>query len=65
MWLKLAIGAIIGLIVGHFVAPGYSFWLIIGVLAAFGAEVWATRSRESSIQRDKDEAAQPTTGSDM
>ncbi|HHV93346.1 MAG TPA: hypothetical protein GXX47_02275 [Firmicutes bacterium] len=47
MWWKLLIGAVIGLAIGHFAAPGYWFWVVIGLIAGCLAELWAKR-RESS-----------------
>ena len=38
MWIKLVLGAIIGLIIGHFVTPGYAVWVIIGLVAGFIVE---------------------------
>lgn len=32
MWVKLVIGAIAGLIIGHWVAPGYAVWAITGII---------------------------------
>jgi len=32
MWIKLVIGAIAGLIAGHWVTPGYAAWVLIGML---------------------------------
>lgn len=52
VWLKLAVGAAVGLAVGHIVSPGYWLWLVIGVLAAFGAEVWVQRGREAARHGD-------------
>jgi len=40
MWWKLAAGAAAGLVVGHFVVPGYWLWLVVGVVAGY----WRKRS---------------------
>lgn len=32
MWIKLVIGAVAGLLVGHWVAPGYAVWTVIGII---------------------------------
>ncbi len=32
MWVKLVIGAIAGLVVGHWVTPGYAVWALIGII---------------------------------
>lgn len=46
MWSRMAVGAVIGLAVGHFVQPGYALWLIVGVSAGYAAEVWVERAKE-------------------
>ncbi len=38
MWLKIAIGAVVGLTIGSFVAPGYTLWVAVGALAGYGVE---------------------------
>lgn len=43
MWLKIAVGAIVGFIVGSFVAPGYTLWVTVGVLAGYGVDAWMRR----------------------
>ncbi len=40
MWIKLAIGAIVGLVLGSFLAPGYAFWVVLGIIAGYLTEVW-------------------------
>ncbi|NLJ80376.1 MAG: hypothetical protein GX335_05065 [Firmicutes bacterium] len=53
MWIKLAGGAILGFIAGHFVAPGYSFWVVIGVIAGYLLELGMTRDRaKKAIKRN-------------
>ncbi|HHT36876.1 MAG: hypothetical protein ACE3NC_03640 [Candidatus Wallacebacter cryptica] len=32
MWVKIVIGAIVGLVVGHWVPPGYAVWVLIGII---------------------------------
>lgn len=32
MWYKLVIGAVAGLIAGHWVAPGYAAWVLLGMI---------------------------------
>lgn len=43
MWIKLAIGAIIGLIVGYFVPPGYALWVVLGVVGGYLVELFMGR----------------------
>ncbi|HEX6972543.1 MAG TPA: hypothetical protein VF234_10015 [Limnochordia bacterium] len=43
MWLKVAIGAVCGLVVGHFVEPGYPLWVVLGVAGGYGADWWSRR----------------------
>jgi len=47
MWWKLLIGAIVGLLVGHFVTPGYWLWVIVGLVAGYLAELWAQRGENT------------------
>lgn len=49
MWWKLAAGAVAGLVVGHFVVPGYWLWVVIGVIAGYLAEVYARRKKGQSV----------------
>lgn len=46
MWARMAVGAVAGLVVGHFTRPGYALWLTAGITAGYAAELWAERSRE-------------------
>lgn len=39
MWIKLAIGAIVGLVLGHFLAPGYALWVIVGIIGGYVTDV--------------------------
>lgn len=43
MWLKMAIGAVLGFIVGSFAAPGYTLWITVGVLAGYAVEALMRR----------------------
>ncbi len=43
MWWKLLIGGILGLLVGHYVTPGYWLWVIIGLVLGYLVEVWTER----------------------
>lgn len=50
MWIKLAIGAIVGLILGHFLAPGYALWVVLGIIGGYLAEVWLKkRQKEQEV----------------
>jgi len=37
MWIKLVLGAAAGLVIGHWAAPGYAAWVLLGI--ALGALV--------------------------
>ncbi|NLJ75238.1 MAG: hypothetical protein GX331_09640 [Firmicutes bacterium] len=39
MWIKIAVGAVLGLIVGHFVPPGYALWVVLGVIGGYLVEL--------------------------
>lgn len=43
MWLKMAIGAVLGFIVGSFVTPGYTLWITVGVLAGYAVDAFMRR----------------------
>lgn len=43
MWWKLAAGAVLGLVVGHFVVPGYALWVVVGLVLGYLAEIYAQR----------------------
>lgn len=47
MWARMAVGAIVGLGIGHFTEPGYVLWMTLGVMAGYLAELWTARSREA------------------
>lgn len=32
MWVKILVGAVAGLIVGHWVEPGYAIWVVVGII---------------------------------
>lgn len=40
MWIKLAVGAVVGLVLGHFLAPGYALWVVLGIVAGYLVDVW-------------------------
>lgn len=44
MWPKVAIGAVAGLLVGHFVEPGYALWVVLGVAGGYGVDWWTKRA---------------------
>lgn len=43
VWLKIIIGAAAGLIVGHWVPPGYAVWALIGVVLGALADIVLNR----------------------
>jgi len=45
MWLKLAIGAIVGLILGYFLPPGYALWVVLGIAAGYVAELITSKKK--------------------
>lgn len=45
MWIKLAIGAIVGLILGYFLAPGYALWVVVGIVAGYLVELFTQRRK--------------------
>lgn len=49
MWARMAVGALVGLAVGHFLAPGYAMWLTVGVVAGYLAELWTERSSRQEL----------------
>ncbi|MFO7318232.1 MAG: hypothetical protein FWJ64_00620 [Limnochordia bacterium] len=49
MWWKLAAGAAAGLVVGHFVVPGYWLWLVVGVVAGYLAETFNRRRKGRTV----------------
>lgn len=49
MWWKLAIGAVVGLIVGHFVAPGYALWVVVGIVVGYLVEAYSQRQKRQKV----------------
>ncbi len=45
MWIKLAIGAIVGLVLGYFLAPGYALWVVVGIVAGYLVELFTQRRK--------------------
>lgn len=45
MWWKLAAGAVLGLVIGHFVAPGYALWIVVGIVAGYLVEAIQQRKK--------------------
>lgn len=43
MWWKIALGAAAGLVVGHFVVPGYWLWVVAGIVLGYAAEAYGRR----------------------
>lgn len=48
MWTKMSIGALFGLILGQVTAPGHALWIVVGITAAYAAQVWVDRARHSA-----------------
>lgn len=51
MWIKILIGAIAGLVVGHFVTPGYALWVIVGIILGFIVELASKKLRKSDEEK--------------
>jgi len=51
MWTKLALGALIGLVLGYFLAPGYGLWVVLGVIGGYLAELWTQKRRKGEGSR--------------
>lgn len=47
MWWRLLIGGILGLLVGHYLAPGYWLWVIIGLILGYLVDVWTERQSKA------------------
>ena len=45
MWIKLAIGAIVGLVLGYFLPPGYALWVVVGIVAGYLVELLTQRRK--------------------
>lgn len=46
MWVKVALGASFGLVLGSFLAPGHTTWIVMGVVAGYTAERWALKEKQ-------------------
>lgn len=53
MWWKLAVGAVLGLVAGHFIAPGYALWVVVGLVLGYGAEVWSERRKKQKASAEQ------------
>lgn len=47
MWTKIAVGAVVGFLVGSFAAPGLTLWVTVGVLAGYAVDSWTRRRAET------------------
>jgi len=45
MWIKLAAGAVAGLILGYFFPPGYAVWVVAGIVAGYLVELLTQRRK--------------------
>lgn len=55
MWINLVVGAILGLVVGHFAPPGYALWVIIGLVAGYLVHLWQASQKENQEKKDQDQ----------
>lgn len=51
MWLKILIGAVAGLIVGHWVEPGYAVWVLIGIIVGALLDVLLQKRSQSTKEQ--------------
>lgn len=54
MWWKLAIGAAVGAIIGSFAAPGYVFWVLVGIVGGYVTGLIVQKKKEKP-QRQTEE----------
>lgn len=52
MWIKLVIGAVAGLLVGHWVAPGYAVWTLIGIIIGALVEFLMKNNSETKSETE-------------
>ncbi len=48
MWIKLVIGAIAGLVVGHFVTPGYALWVLLGIILGYIVDIFTNPAEKTA-----------------
>lgn len=51
MWIKLIIGALAGLVVGHFVTPGYALWVVVGIIVGFLADLLTKKLARTNLEK--------------
>jgi len=49
MWWKVGAGAVAGLVVGYFVAPGYALWVVVGVVVGYLAHILLERKGKREV----------------
>lgn len=52
MWWKLLVGGILGLLVGHYVTPGYWLWVVIGLILGYLVQVWTDRQTGKGTRKE-------------
>ncbi|NLN28378.1 MAG: hypothetical protein GX161_09185 [Firmicutes bacterium] len=49
MWVRMAVGVLVGLVTGHFTQLGYAAWMTAGATAGYLAELWVTRNNRPAV----------------
>ena len=48
MWMKLAGGAVAGVLLGSFLSPGLAFWVVLGIVAGYVLHAWSEKRRRAA-----------------
>lgn len=52
MWWRVAAGAVIGLIAGSFLPPGYALWVVLGIVGGYLVDLWLKRRPKGERELD-------------